>query len=191
MSMYSVGILPLIHCVSGDVKQVWCADDATAANELSNLWEWWDNLVTSRPDFAYFIIASKTSLVVKEGHLADAVKTQISTEGKPHLAAALGTETFVHEFVSKKVQQWVEEVLHLSSIASTQPHAAFSTITWGLSSKWTYISRTIPNIEELFEPLKDAIRSHFIPALTGMAAPSDIEEKSGCIALSSWWYWGG
>ena len=150
----------------------------TAAGELR-----WDNLVTSGPDFGYFVNASKTSLVVKEGHLADAVKyfentnVQISTEGKPHLGAALGTEAFVHEFVSKKVQQWVEEVLHLSSIASTQPHATFSAFTWGLSSKWTYISRTIPNIEELFEPLEDAIRSHFIPALTGMAAPSDIERN--------------
>ena len=180
MSMYSVGILPLIHCVSGDVKQVWYANDATAAGELSNLWEWWDNLVTSGPDFGYFVNASKTSLVVKKVHLADAVKyfentnVQISTEGKPHLGAALGTEAFVHEFVSKKVQQWVEEVLHLSSIASTQTHAAFSAFTWGLSSKWTYISRTI---EELFEPLEDAICSHFIPALTGMAAASDIERN--------------
>ena len=94
-----------------------------------------------------------------------------------HLGAALGTEAFVHEFVSKKVQQWVEEVLHLSSIASTQPHAAFSAFIWGLFSKWTYISRTIPNIEELFESLEDTIRSHFIPALTGMAAPSDIERN--------------
>ena len=51
MSMYSVGILPLIHHVSGDVKQVWYADGATAAGELSNLQEWWDNLVTSGPDF--------------------------------------------------------------------------------------------------------------------------------------------
>ena len=63
--------------------------------------------------------------------LSSILKTQISTEGKPHLGAALGTEAFVHEFVSKKVQQWVEEVLHLSSIASTQPHAAFSAFTWG------------------------------------------------------------
>ena len=49
-------------------------DDATAAGELSNLREWWDNLVTSGPNFGHFVNASKTSLVVEEGHLADAVK---------------------------------------------------------------------------------------------------------------------
>ena len=39
MSIYSVGILPLIHHVSRDVKQVWYVDDATAAGQLSNLQE--------------------------------------------------------------------------------------------------------------------------------------------------------
>ena len=135
------------------------------------------------------MLPRRISLVVKEGHLADAVKyfentnVQISTEGKPHLGAALGTEAFVHELVSKKVTMGGRS----PTSPSTQPHAAFSAFTWGLSSKWTYISRTILNIEELFEPLEDAIHSYFIPALTGMAAPSDIERN----CLSSWWYWGG
>ena len=84
-----------------------------------------------------------TSLVVKEGHLADATKhfentnVKITTEGKSHLGAALGTEAFVREFVNNKVQQWVEEVQHLSSIANTQPHAAYSAFTHGLSSRHT------------------------------------------------------
>ena len=113
--------------------------------------------------------------------MADATKyfentnVKITTEGKSHLGAALGTEAFVREFVNNKVQQWVEEVQHLSSIANTQPHAAYSAFTHGLSSKWTYILRTIPNVEELFQPLEDTIRMHFIPALTGRAAPSDHE----------------
>ena len=46
----------------------------------------------------------------------------------------MGTEAFVQEYVKRKVQQWLEEVKHLSAIAHTQPH--------GLS---TYISRTIPD----------------------------------------------
>ena len=37
MPMYKVGILPLIHKVKHDVKQVWYADDATAAGQLINL----------------------------------------------------------------------------------------------------------------------------------------------------------
>ena len=87
----------------------------------------------------------------------------------------MGTEAFVHEFVNGKVQQWVEEIKHLSLIAQTQPHAAFSAFVHGLSSKWTYLSRTIANIEELVQPLEDAIRYHLIPILTGRAPPSDLE----------------
>ena len=75
------------------------------------------------------------------------------------------------------MQQWVEEVKHLSSIAQTQPRAAYSTFVHGLCNKWTYLSRTIPNTEELFLPLEDAIRHHFIQVLTGRAPPSDLERN--------------
>ena len=37
MPMYAIGICPLIHKVSCNVKQVWYADDATAVGQLENL----------------------------------------------------------------------------------------------------------------------------------------------------------
>ena len=68
------------------------------------------------------------------------------------------------------MQQWIKEVKRLSAIAHTQPHAAYSAFIRGLSSKWTYISRTVPDIQEVLQvlqPLEDAIRCFFIPTLTG------------------------
>ena len=183
MSMYAVGIVPLIQKVSCDVKQVWYADDATAAGQLKHLRQWWDKLVSFGPDYGYFVNASKTSLIVKECHLSDAIKSFentnvcITTEGKPHLGAALGTEAFVQEHVKRKVQQWLEEVKHLSAIAHTQPHAAYSAFIHGLSSKWTYISRTIPDLEALLQPLEDTIRCSFLPTLTGRSPPNEIERR--------------
>ena len=56
---------------------------------------------------------------------------------------------------------------HLSSIAVTQPHAAYAAFTHGLASRWTYLSRTIPNIEDMMKPLETTIRQHFLPSLTG------------------------
>ena len=91
----------------------------------------------------------------------------ITTNGKHHLGAALGANTFTEEYVSGKVKEWVNEIMHLSVIASTQPHAAYAAFTHGLSSHWTYISRTIPNIQDLLRHLEIAIHQHFIPALTG------------------------
>ena len=43
------------------------------------------------------------------------------------------------------------------------------------TSHWTYISRTIPHIQDLLRPLETAIHQHFIPALTGREACSAAE----------------
>ena len=89
--------------MSSDVKQVWYADDATAAGQLENLRQWWDNLVKHGADFGYFVNPSKTSLIVKESQHQDAMAyfentdVSITTEGKSHLGAALGTEDFVQD----------------------------------------------------------------------------------------------
>ena len=53
----------------------------------------------------------------------------ITTEGKRHLGAAVDTSQFVAGYVLKKVAEWVGEVEHLSSIAVTQPHAAYAAFT--------------------------------------------------------------
>ena len=39
--------------------------------------------------------------------------------------------------------------------------------THGFISKWNYLLRTIPDISDLLQPLEDAIRLRFLPALTG------------------------
>ena len=87
MPMYAIGICPLICKVSCDTKQVWYADDATAAGQLKNLRQWWDNLVFHGPDFGYFINPSKTSLIVKEGHQLDAIACFEKTKSRlPQMA---------------------------------------------------------------------------------------------------------
>ena len=82
---------------------------------------------------------------------------------------------FTEECVSGKVKEWVKEIKRLSAVASTQPHAAYAAFTHGLSSHWTYISRTIPDIQDLLHPLETAIHQHLIPALTGREACSVAE----------------
>ena len=47
---------------------------------------------------------------------------QITVEGRRHLGAALGTESFTESYVKGKVQEWVEEVTRLTKIATSQPH---------------------------------------------------------------------
>ena len=179
MPMYALAILPLIHQVNQEVRQVWYADDATATGRITALRDCWDKLVIG-PAYGYHVNASKTWLITKESHhsTAEAVfrdtQVNITTEGKPHLGIALGSQPYIDQNV---VHKWSEELSRLSTIANTQPHAAFAALTHGMVSKWTYISRTIPNVGHRLQPLEDIIRMKLIPALTGCTPPNDCERE--------------
>ena len=72
-----------------------------------------------------------------------------------------------------KVREWSAEVLLLAKIGKSQPHAAYSALTHGLSSRWRYVFRTMPNISVLLQPLEDVIRCTFLPAVLGISPPND------------------
>ena len=44
----------------------------------------------------------------------------------------------------------------------------------GFSSKWAFLSRTCPAIDDLFHPLENCIRQKFIASLTGKDPPNDL-----------------
>ena len=46
---------------------------------------------------------------------------------------------------------------NLVCFAKTQPHAAYSAFMDGLTSIWSYTTRTIPEIGHLLQPLEDII----------------------------------
>ena len=64
----------------------------------------------------------------------------------------------------------------LSDIANTQPRAAYTALTHSLSSKWTFVTRTVPSIGDLRQPLEDILQQKFIP-LTGRHTPSELEHQ--------------
>ena len=57
---------------------------------------------------------------------------QITVDGRRHLGATLGTISFAETYVRNKVQEWVGEMARLSSIASSQPQAAYAALSWPL-----------------------------------------------------------
>ena len=96
---------------------------------------------TTGPKFGYFANATKTWLVTKEKFLTAARATfadtgiEITSEGRPYLGAAIGTEEFVQSHVEGRVAEWTKELENLVTISLTQPHAAHAALTHGLSSK--------------------------------------------------------
>ena len=100
---------------------------------------------------------------------------QVTCVGRPHLGAPLGSQEYVNEFMSKKIDQWINEVEVLSTIARAQPHAAYSALTHGLSSRWLYVSRTVPQIYHHLQRLEDKLSSILMPALTNRPPPCAVD----------------
>ena len=162
---------------------MWYADDSTAAGSLGDLRKWWDEISSLGPGYGYFPNGSKTHLIVKSEY-ADHAKSlfaglgiEVTTRGHRHLGAVVGSISFRDEYVRKSVDKWVSELRRLSKIAKTQPHAAYSAFVHGLTSRWSHLMRTIPDISHLLTPLENVIHQEFIPSLSGRPASSSIERK--------------
>ena len=173
MAMYALAVTPLINSLCHhqlDVSQVWFADDATAAGQLTPLLQWWKQLLSLGPLYGYH---PKPYLIVKP-QLYDSAKqlfqdtnVQITCHGQHHLGAIIGTQLFTDEYVSKKVKIWSDKILTLSSIAETHPHSAYCAFVHDVVPKQNYVMRTIEFVGSLYQPLEEVIHQYFIPAPTG------------------------
>jgi len=94
----------------------WYADDASACGEITLLRQWWDKLSILGPPLGYFPNPSKTLLVVKQQFLKHAqflfanTCVNVTTDGKPYLGAAIGSTTYVSQYISSKINGWVQEL---------------------------------------------------------------------------------
>ena len=100
MAMFALSMVPLIKKLKEKCEsamQVWFADDASGVGTLVSLKRWWSCLVEMGPRLGYHPNAAKTCLVVKEEkeeeakHVFQDTNIFITTEGKRHLGAAIGS----------------------------------------------------------------------------------------------------
>ena len=116
MSLYTISLQPLItrlH-VSSAAKQCWFADDATGSSSLQDVRKWWDELPESGPPLGYFPNAKKCWLIIKPEREQAAREVfrdtaiNVTIEGHKHLGAALGSRSFLEEYVGEKVAELLE-----------------------------------------------------------------------------------
>ncbi len=147
----------------------------------------WDDISMIEPKSGYHLNGAKTHLVAKPEHEESASQLyaetdiQVSISGKHHLGAAVGSWTFTEEYVSGKVKSWAQEITRLIEVATSQPHTAYAALAHGLSNHWSYISWTIPDIQDLLLPVENAIHQILIPVLTGRHPCS--KQERGLVAL--------
>ena len=132
----------------------------------------WTSLSESGPALGYFPNAKKCWLIIKPEREQAAREVfrdtaiNVTIEGHKPLGTALGSRSFLEEYVGEKVDKWVNEVTKLADFAISQPQASYAAFTFGLRHRWTYFLRTLPDIAELLEPLERAINEVLIPAVT-------------------------
>ena len=160
------------------------------SGKLKDIRTWWDSLVSTGPSYGYFPNASKTYLLVKEDTLMQPKKSfptlgiSIDLNGRRVLGSPIGSPEFIHNFVTNSISDWVAQLETLAVIAIPHPQAAFSAFVHGFSSKWTYLSRTCPGIDDLFQPLEDAIRTKFIPCTYWKRSPKRFDKGPPLSSLS-------
>jgi len=97
-------------------------------------------VVSLGPSFGYFPNANKTWFVTKTQFDSIGKKifgdtaVNVTSEGRPHLGAPIGTSKYVEKFTVNKVNNWILEVDTLSSIATSQLHAAYACFPMGSSA---------------------------------------------------------
>ena len=169
-----------------NIHQVWYADDTTSCGSFSSLRKWWDKLVEVGTAYGYYRNAPKTWLFVKEHCYEKALEifhgsdVSVTRDGRCVLGCpiAIGTDSFVTDYLQNKVDMWSRELQLLSNIALTQPQAAYSAFIHGILNRWTYLCRTCPNINNCLQSLEHLIRLCLIPSLTGRDAVNDIEREN-------------
>ena len=128
--------------------------------------------MVSGPPLGYFPNPQKCWLIVKPEkerpakEIFSETTINITTEGRKHLGAALGSRDFFEEYVDEKVEEWVAQVTRLAEFATTQPQSSYAAFVFGLRHRWTYFLRTLPDIAPFLEPLERAIADLLVPAIT-------------------------
>ena len=68
-------------------------------------------------------------------------------------------------FIQKKIMELTNSVVKLSKVAESQPQAAFSALAKSLQFEWSYLQRILPNFDDEYVPIQDAVNQMFSPAV--------------------------
>ena len=86
------------------------------------------------------------------------------------------SEIYKREYVDDLVKDWNSQLL-MSTVAESQPQAAYSPFVSGFKNKLSCFMRTIPDISNLLIPIEDTIRNWFITAITGGRICNEEERR--------------
>ena len=191
MMIYAITIIPLILRTVDSVvasnepntKAAGYADDLFGAGSIEGLHKMWTFIRNEGPKYEYYQEATKSWLIVKKTSLEKATQIfahtdiQITTEGRKHLGAIVGSEEYRDLYIDEKITGWIDEICTLSKIAQHAPQQAYTCFTAGYKHKLNYCMRTIGNIGPALRKVDDVVTTLLIPAITGGIIPTTAERR--------------
>ena len=184
MAIYAIGLTPMLEELKNfNIIMVAFADDLTAVGTFDSLRSWWDNLMKTGPIFGYHPQPTKSWLIVKDARIGDAKRSfngsnvQLTSAGKRHLGAVIGSGEFRNSYCKEIVDEWVKEIGVLAEVAVTEPQAAYTCFISGYQHKFTYFLRTIPHFDQHLKKLEEVIKHRLLPAILGGHIVTDQERK--------------
>eukprot|EP00117_Sycon_ciliatum_P030771 scpid90068/ scgid24195/ len=183
MAYYAVATVPLVQRLqeaNPDVDQEWYADDDAAGGDISSLASYWKDVNIIGPEYGYNPNPTKTTLLVKPQYLDRAEEVFqgtgvcVTAAGHQYLGGIIGDEDYCHRVGDRYVSNWRRELMNLTAMAEMQPQAAYTVLTKGLSSKWSYHLRASLLDPVTLAPADEVLGHQLLPALLsqGMAADS-------------------
>ena len=139
---------------------------------VSDLYQWFELLLSKGPDFGYVVNAAKCCLVVHDCYKCDVEQLfsslRVSVVCNHHyLGGFTGDTVGQATFIQDKVCHWIVDVKCLSKIAEKQPQAAFAALVKSLQWEWQFLQCVMPNYGNYFTHLDDVLTSTFLPAVFG------------------------
>ena len=61
--------------------------------------------------------------------------------------------------------EWANSIVKLSNVAESQPQAAFATLAKSVQFEWSYVQRILPNFDEEYIIIQEAMNGKFWPAV--------------------------
>ncbi|KAL7478797.1 hypothetical protein ACHAW6_004593 [Cyclotella cf. meneghiniana] len=183
MILHGIGLMPLAkHLRHSDpsVLQPWYDDDFTLQGPASCVVTLFHLLCQYSPRVGYFPETEKCWVICPPSskeracQIFDNASLTVSySHGRRYVGGFVGSRATRDEWLSPMIQRWVTGIEQPAAIMTRFPHSAYAGLVSLLSAKWQYICRTIPDVGPSLAPVEQALRTKFLPAITGFTDPID------------------
>ena len=136
MAIYVIAITPVLFMLIDQAEQLLgkgtksvaaYADGFADAGSITNMLHWLNTLSTLGPLFGYYPEPTKCWLIMKPRMKDIALKTfenagvNVTKDGKRHLGAVIGSVEYPENYVTQKVNTWLDELNTLCYITRIAP----------------------------------------------------------------------